>query len=103
MARINRTVSLMSEEELGKGPDHLRKIPVLVMKPLEELNQLSSCQLKLLPGTLRFLLKGIGIKENRGIDLLSYLAFEPQYIRTLLEAGYEDTMRRKSEILEFFS
>lgn len=103
MARINRTVSLMSHEELGKGSDHLRKIPILVMKPKEEISQLSSCQLTLLPGTLRFLLKGIGIKENRGTDLLSYLAFEPQYIRTLLEAGYEDTMQRKSEIIEFFS
>lgn len=103
MARINRTVSLMSEEELGRGADHLREIPVLTMKPQEEIGQLSACELGRLPATLRFLLKGIGLKDNRGLDLLSYLSFEPQYLRSLLESGYEDTMKRKDEIKDFFS
>lgn len=103
LERINRTVALMSEEELKRGKDHLRKIPVLVMRPGEQIGQLSECELSRMPGTLKFLLKGIGLRENRGLDLLSYLSFEPQYLRSMLEAGYADTMKRKSDIEEFFS
>lgn len=103
LARINRTVALMSPEELGRGADHLRQIPVLVMRPTSGIGQISECELGRLPGTLRFLLKGIGLRENRGLDLLSYLSFEPHYLRALLEAGYEDTMKRKTDIEEFFA
>ncbi len=103
LERINRTVSLMSKEELGRGKDHLRRIPVLLMRPSTEIDQLSEVGLSQLPATLRFLLKGIGLQDDRGTDLLSYLSFEPQYIKTLLEAGYEDTMKRKQEIIDFFS
>jgi NTE family protein len=103
LARVNRTVALMSVEELSRAEDHLRHIPVLVVKPSEEIGRLSECELSRLPPALKFLLKGIGLKEDRGTDLLSYLSFEPRYIKNLLEAGYEDTMKRKDEIIEFFS
>lgn len=102
MARINRTVSLMSAEELSRGQDRLRAIRVLSMKPMEEVGQLPPGALQRMPATLSFLLKGIGLKENRGGDLLSYLSFEPKYILSLLEAGYEDTLKRKDEVLAFF-
>lgn len=103
LERINRTVSLMSKEERERSKDHLRQIPVLVMRPGPETAQWPQCEFERMPGTLKFLLKGIGLKENRGVDLLSYLAFETQYLRSLLESGYEDTMKRKSDIEEFFS
>lgn len=103
LQRINRTVSLMSDEERERGKDHLRQIPVLVMRPGSQVGKPSQCEFGRMPATLKFLLKGIGLTENRGVDLLSYLAFEPQYLRAMLESGYEDTMKRKSDIEEFFS
>jgi hypothetical protein len=42
------------------------------------------------------------LKEEKGLDLLSYLAFEPKYLRSLLELGYDDTWAKKHQILEFF-
>jgi NTE family protein len=50
---------------------------------------------------IRFLLKGIGAKDDKGWDLLSYLAFEKAYTTQLIELGYGDTLRRKEEILQF--
>jgi NTE family protein len=102
MERINRTLSLISEEELQHHPDHLRPIPVMHLRPSEEVACLPARELAMMPGTLRFFLKGLGLQEEKGADLLSYLAFEPKYIQKLLELGYEDTVLRKDQILEFF-
>jgi NTE family protein len=102
MERINRTLSLISEEELQHHPDHLRPIPVMHMRPSEEVACLPAQELAMMPGTLRFFLRGLGLKEEKGTDLLSYLAFEPNYVQKLLELGYEDTWVRKDQILEFF-
>ncbi len=50
---------------------------------------------------LRYLLKGIGATGESGADLLSYLAFEPEYVNRLMELGYADTMRRRVEVQAF--
>jgi len=50
---------------------------------------------------LRYLLKGIGATGETGSDLLSYLAFEPEYVGRLMRLGYADTMRRRSEVQAF--
>ncbi|WP_413288460.1 patatin-like phospholipase family protein [Bdellovibrio sp. HCB337] len=103
MERVNRTLALMSEAELQRqGQERLRHIPLLTLKPTQEVNEFPACELSRLPATLRFLLKGIGLKKNRGADLLTYLSFEPKYIRSLLELGYEDTLSKKDQVLAFF-
>jgi NTE family protein len=103
MERINRTISVMSPTELLHQRDHLRYVPVLSLKPSEEIGDVPQCELARLPSTLRFLLKGIGLGEHHGLDLLSYLSFEPHYIQSLLRLGFEDTMAKKDQILDFFS
>ncbi len=102
MERINRTLSMISDEELQHHPDHLRPIPVIHLRPSEEVACLPAQELSMMPGTLRFFLRGLGLKEERGRDLLSYLAFEPKYLQSLLEIGFEDTVKRRDQIREFF-
>lgn len=55
-----------------------------------------------LPKTIRFLLRGLGPKDE-GADLLSYLLFEPAYSRRLVELGYKDAMVRSGEIGNFMA
>lgn len=54
-----------------------------------------------LPATLRYLLKGIGVSDKEGLDLLSYLAFDQSYTVPLMELGYDDTYKVKSQIEDF--
>ena len=54
-----------------------------------------------LPPVLRYLLKGIGVSDTEGLDLLSYLAFDESYTKLLMELGYHDTYKMKKEVLEF--
>jgi NTE family protein len=97
--RVNRTLALVPEEKLdGLG---MRPIPALVLRPSEDLGKLAADEYVRFPRMLRYLLKGIGASGHAGEDLLSYLAFEPTYVRRVMELGYDDTMARKAEVQEF--
>jgi NTE family protein len=102
LAKIDRTLSVMTEKEIAADADHLRPIPALALRPSQNLTVSPGCELSQLPIAMRFMLKGMGITNEKGMDLLSYLAFEPKYMKSLLTLGYEDTLAKKDEILEFF-
>ncbi len=101
MERINATVSHLTTEQKAKMPSQLKQIPVLTLRPSQDLGQLAKGTLKEFPTLIRFLLRGVGAKEDKGWDLLSYLAFEKSYTRQLAELGYDDTIRKKDAIIEF--
>ena len=50
---------------------------------------------------LRYLLRGIGVTADNGVELLSHLAFEPIYIGRAMELGYRDTLARSDEVGAF--
>lgn len=79
----------------------LRSIPILMIRPSRDLGQMTERLNKELPAKLRYLLKGIGVSDNEGLDLLSYLAFDESYTNPLMELGYEDAFKMKEEILRF--
>jgi NTE family protein len=101
LERINSTVSLLTEEGRARHPHHLRNIPLLVIRPSQDLGAFAIGQFKRFPTMLKHLFKGVGASEERGWDLLSYLAFDTAYTTPLLELGHSDAMKRKSEIVEF--
>lgn len=100
MERINRTLDLIPPEK-RKESASLKQIPVMALRPSQDLGQLAKGTLHEFPTLIRFLLRGVGAKEDKGWDLLSYLAFEKVYTTQLLELGYDDTIRRRDEILRF--
>jgi NTE family protein len=40
--------------------------------------------------------------QSRGANLVSYLLFERNFCRALIDLGYQDAMQRSEEILDFF-
>lgn len=76
-------------------------IPLLSLKPSKDLGVLTEKMGKELPKLLRYLFRGIGVSGKTGLDLLSYLAFDSQYTKNVVELGYTDTMERKEEIIKF--
>jgi NTE family protein len=101
LERINRTLALVPPEHHG-GELDLRPIPALVIRPSVDLGKLAADEYQRFPSMLRYLLKGIGATGQAGEDLLSYLAFEPVYIRRVMDLGYADTVARRDEIAAFF-
>jgi NTE family protein len=102
MQKMNQRISIYTAEERKRDPEKLREIPLLVLNPSEEVALSPSCELDRLPLALNYSLRGLGVTDDKGKDLLSYLAFEPQYMAKLLDLGYEDTIKKKAEIKHFF-
>ena len=101
LQRINRTISLITAEERERAKLPLRPVDVLVVSPSEDLGEIAQTYARHLPRPVRFLLRGLGVRNSSGTSLLSYLLFEKPYCRRLIALGYADTMQRKAEVLKF--
>jgi NTE family protein len=102
LVRNNKMLALIPRERLSRSELDLRAIPALVLRPSQDLGKLAADEYHRFPAMLRYLLKGIGATGHAGEDLLSYLAFEPIYVKRVMDLGYSDTMARRAEIEEFF-
>jgi NTE family protein len=103
LQRINRTISLIHADSLREAGLPLRPIKVLVVSPSQPIERMVVRHTGELPWTVRFLLRGIGAMNRNGSNLASYLLFEQGYCRALIDLGYQDTMARRGEVLEFLS
>ena len=99
--RVNRTISLLPEERRQSSEFALRPVDVLVIAPSERLDVIASRHLRRLPWPVRALLRGIGAMNRKGSALSSYLLFETEYTRALIDLGYQDTMQRSEEVQRF--
>ena len=101
MQRINKTIAVL--RRAGKEhPDKLREIPLLAIRPSQDLGTLAAEQFNRFPNMLRYLLKGIGASTEKGWDLLSYLAFDEAYTHRLIAVGYQDALAQRDAIRQFF-
>jgi NTE family protein len=97
--RINETVRLIPEE-LRAATD-MRHIEVLVITPSQPLEKIAERYITQLPWTIRLLLRSVGVMQRSGANLVSYLLFDKQYCRALIDLGYQDAMNRREEIVQF--
>lgn len=101
LERINKTLALVPPERRNPADVDLREIPVLVLRPSQDLGKLAKDEYLRFPRMLRYLLRGLGASGHGGADLLSYLAFEPYYLKRVMELGRADTLARRDEVEEF--
>jgi NTE family protein len=104
LQRINRTLALLSDEARLATP--LRPIDALVIAPSQRLDDIAARHVGDLPGTVRALLRGVGVSGSgrtaQGAALASYLLFEAGYTRELMALGEADVAARRNEVLAFF-
>ena len=93
--KMNILVKIMGDRSPRKY------IPTLYLIPSRDLGTMTDKLDEKMPTFLRYFLNSVGITGKYGLDLLSYLAFDSSYTQEVVELGYEDTMKRKIEILNF--
>ena len=100
LERINHTVRLIPPKERARGSTTLREVHTLVIRPSRELDAIAAEYAHTLPSAIRWLLRGLGAGGRGGSTLTSYLLFERDYCRALIDLGYQDAMRRRDEITQ---
>lgn len=95
LEKINIMVEIMGKNSPKKH------MPILSLYPSRDLGSMTEKLNDELPTILRYFLRSIGVTGKSGLDLLSYLAFDSSYTQQVVELGYEDTIKRKKEILAF--
>lgn len=95
LEKVNAIAKIMG----SKSP--WKHIPILTLRPSRDIGLMTEKLDKELPVVIRYFLRSIGVSGQSGLDLLSYLAFDSSYTKQLVELGYEDTMSKKKEILNF--
>ena len=100
LARVNRTIDLLSEEKLKESG--FRHIESLVIRPSRDLREVTHEHMDDIPRAVRTLLRALG-GWGRDWRMASYLLFESAYCQELISLGYEDGIRQGREITEFLS
>ena len=99
LKRINKTVDLVSEEV--RQHMNLHHIDVLLISPSQSIEKIAGRYARQLPWAIRLLLKVVGAMRRNASNLVSYLLFEKEYCRALIDLGYQDAMNRREELIEF--
>ena len=98
LERMNQLAAHLPDN-VGEG--RLAHVDTMVLSPSQPLADLALSYRHELPKALRPFLRGSGATGEGGGEVLSYLLFEPGYCNALIRLGYEDTLRRKEELLAF--
>lgn len=101
IGRVNKTLNLIPKE-IREKETNLRPIETLSISPSKDISELSGKHFHRLPSIVKFFFRRLGIDDDEGSTVLSYLLFEKQYTKELIELGYSDAMQMKDSILKFF-
>ena len=94
LKRINRTLDIIPDAlrpETG-----LRTIDAMLIQPSEDLREVANRHMHRVPASVKTLLRGIGAWGPGRLP--SYLLFEAEFCRELMELGYKDGMARRDEV-----
>lgn len=101
MTRINQLIDAIAPEHRTGALAHMRPIDTMLVVPSEDLREYAALHHKKLPVAVRALLRGISGRNPKENRLLSYLLFEKDYTRDLIDLGYQDAMNVRDQLEAF--
>jgi len=100
LERVNRLLARLPD---GAGPEGLRPVKLLLLRPSRDLGALALGSGAKLPPLIRWLARGMGGDRATAVDFLSYLLFDPAYTSALIELGYADARADWARVEEFLA
>ena len=79
-----------------------RYIDVCMLRPSLDVGQMAWEEAHHMPRTIRYMLGGLGSRRE-ATGVISYLLFEPPFLKRLYRLGFEDTYAREYQVKKFFS
>ncbi len=100
MQRVNKTLETLQQHQIAS---ELKPVHSYLINPSINFNALASEHFLALPMAVRSLLRTIGIKQHSDSSLASYLLFEKNFTKRLIELGYQDAMAQMDTLMAFLS
>ena len=100
MNRINHTLGQTRQNCVEFQDTVLRPIDFLAITPSEDIRDIAERHARQFPRSVRLLLRGLGALNPEGRPLISYLLFESDFCRELIDLGYRDGLSSKAEIMQ---
>ncbi|MFV8818037.1 patatin-like phospholipase family protein [Haliea sp. E17] len=103
LERINELVGMMHNENPHSYAGGLREVDFLCINPTIEIDEIASHHLHSLPPAMRTLLNITGATpRGGGTSLASYLLFQGEFCRELIDTGYRDALSQREMLEQFF-
>jgi NTE family protein len=103
LVRLNQiiTSSGLAENTLDGISEPIKIVEPLTISPSYDLAKVAEGFSHKLPTAVRYFMSGLGTKEASSSDLISYLNFDSEYTKALINMGYADADDRIGEIEDF--
>ena len=103
LERINDTLALTPASAKASQQSSLSMRPIGLFRIANEhdINAIADKYFHDLPFTIRSLLRTIGVNQGSNSSITSYLMFEQNYTRELINLGYQDVLKQEHELRTF--
>ena len=103
LERINELVGIVHNENPHAETSGMQLVDFLAINPSVEIDQVATEHIHRLPRSMRAVLNITGATpKGGGTSLASYLLFEGNFCRDLIDCGYRDAMEQRDMLESFF-
>ncbi len=97
--KLASLVDLVAESDSDHEP--MRIVTPLVISPSADIAIIAKTLQHRMPKTIRYVMDGLGTPDAQSADLTSFLLFDSEFTRELIQLGYRDAAQRIDEIEAF--